>query len=81
MGFRCPKCKKDFGYDREKLQEHFSENDACAFESVMNIVERNPTMASNWHSMSPIKKTEFRNAIIALNKLRKKKSQTPRGRK
>lgn len=75
MGFRCPNCKRDFGYNREELQKHFSENDACAFESVMAIVEKNPTMASNWHEMSPIKKAEFRTAVIKLNKIRKTKSE------
>lgn len=35
MGFKCPKCHKDFGLDRNKLQEHFEENPECATEGYI----------------------------------------------
>lgn len=30
MGYRCPKCHKDFGMDKEALNTHFLENPQCS---------------------------------------------------
>lgn len=30
MGFRCPRCHKDFGIDKEELAEHIISTPACA---------------------------------------------------
>ena len=29
MGFRCPRCKADFGTDEAAFKKHLNENDAC----------------------------------------------------
>ena len=33
MGYRCPNCHKDFGVDKEKLEEHFLNNPECGAEA------------------------------------------------
>ncbi len=34
MGFRCPKCKIDFGNDRKALDNHFQEYEYCRYEAI-----------------------------------------------
>ena len=29
MGYRCPKCKLDFGSNQKKFNQHFLDNDEC----------------------------------------------------
>lgn len=29
MGYRCPKCKKDFNCDKNALWEHINDNEDC----------------------------------------------------
>ena len=36
MGYRCPKCHMDFGFDREKLDEHLANSPTCAVEAYVN---------------------------------------------
>ena len=33
MGFRCPKCSKEFGLDQKKLNEHFEKNPECRLKA------------------------------------------------
>ncbi len=40
MSFKCPKCKKDFGYNYDKLNEHFKESKECVSEAVEIFEER-----------------------------------------
>lgn len=35
MGYKCPKCHKDFGNDRDALYEHLSFNAECATEAFI----------------------------------------------
>lgn len=35
MGYKCPNCHKDFGFDRERLNEHFENNPECNAESYV----------------------------------------------
>ncbi|MHA1678864.1 MAG: hypothetical protein ACTSW3_08820 [Promethearchaeota archaeon] len=39
MGYRCPKCKKDFGNDYKALQKHFKNNIICA-EYAFNLINK-----------------------------------------
>lgn len=40
MGYRCPKCKKDFGNDSKALWKHFEEYKYCKFEASVIFVDR-----------------------------------------
>lgn len=40
MGYRCPRCKKDFGNDRDEFQKHLSNNIACAVEAISIFHDR-----------------------------------------
>ena len=35
MGYKCPNCHKDFGFDREKLNEHLASSPKCAAEAYV----------------------------------------------
>ncbi len=35
MGYKCPNCHKDFGFDKDKLEEHFLENPECGVEAYV----------------------------------------------
>lgn len=36
MGYRCPNCHQDFGYEKEKLEEHLLENPKCNAEAFVH---------------------------------------------
>lgn len=40
MGFRCPRCKKDFGNDRDAFQKHLFNNIKCAAKAISIIQDR-----------------------------------------
>ena len=40
MGFRCPKCKKDFDTDREALFKHLQEEKDCGREALGIYADR-----------------------------------------
>lgn len=35
MGYKCPNCHKDFGVDKEKLEEHFLNNPECGAQAYI----------------------------------------------
>lgn len=35
MGFKCPKCKKDFGHNHEEFTQHLLSSPQCALTSSM----------------------------------------------
>lgn len=35
MGYRCPNCHKDFGFDKDKLDEHLLNNPECNVEAFL----------------------------------------------
>lgn len=37
MGFRCPRCKKDFGLDYEEFSKHLLKSPQCALVSSIII--------------------------------------------
>jgi len=41
MGFKCPKCKKDFGYDRESFEKHYNECTGISVEKARSVVMEN----------------------------------------
>lgn len=47
MSFRCPNCRKDFGRDIEKLNQHFEENKDCSRDALKKYAESmtNPLLA------------------------------------
>lgn len=40
MGYRCPRCKEDFGHDRDAFQKHLSNNLNCAVEAISIFQDR-----------------------------------------
>lgn len=40
MGYRCPRCKEDFGNDKAGLWKHFEEYEMCRFEASAVFIER-----------------------------------------
>ena len=39
MSFKCPKCKKDFGYEREELEKHLVKNKECLEKSISLLLD------------------------------------------
>ena len=37
MGFRCPKCKKDFNRDQKAFRKHLGESIPCAMEAAAGL--------------------------------------------
>ena len=35
MGYKCPKCHQDFGFDKNKLDEHLFNNPECNAEAYL----------------------------------------------
>ena len=54
MGFRCPKCHKDFGVDEKSLKEHIYQCSGIAFNDLLEAINAKPedvTKVMVLHSM------------------------------
>lgn len=41
MGFRCPKCHKDFGIDKKSLEEHVMQCAGIALNALVEEIDAN----------------------------------------
>ena len=39
MGFRCPNCHKDFGFDENKFKKHLKEDGECSAIAHLNLLQ------------------------------------------
>lgn len=41
MGFRCPKCHKDFGVDKKSMEEHIYHYASISLDDLMESIDAN----------------------------------------